>query len=103
MRVSLLVAFPKVNISGVNRLALLKALWEQQPPALFYDMNTKVPIPKWDEKAATEALKHGYIDYFCGRCIKTDLSNDVVDTTEYDEQGLTPSFRTALDRARRLT
>lgn len=90
-------ALAKVNIQGLDRVKLLKVLWEQQPPALFYSLAPDCPIPKWDEAEARDALKYGYIDYFCGRCIKTDITKDIVDTKEYNaSRG--PTFEDAISK-----
>jgi hypothetical protein len=86
----------KINIRGVDRYKLLNALWEQQTPALFFFMNGVKP-PQWNEQVAKEHLKDGYIDYCLGRCIKTDLSKDIVDTRQYDRDG-PPFFTDALKK-----
>ena len=39
--------------------------------------------PAFDRELAKEAVKK-YIDYFCGRCIKSDLSNASVDPWLYN-------------------
>lgn len=89
--------FAKIDIRGVNRLQLLKVLWEQQQPALFYYCHPGAKIPRWNEKEAKRALEYGYIDYFQGRCIKTDLTKDIVDTSDYDESN-GPTFQDALNK-----
>jgi len=81
--VAAVIADPtKVCITGIDRVVLLKALWEKMEPARFFVMNS-LPPPAFDAEAAKEAVTH-YIDYFCGRCIKTDLSGDEVDPWGYD-------------------
>lgn len=98
MRISL-GKLAKVNIKGVDRLKLLKALWEQRPPALFYCLNPHVKIPEWDEEKAKEVLKYGYIDYFQGRCIKANLTNDFTDSWDYNEcESEFPTFENALNK-----
>jgi hypothetical protein len=89
----------KVDITDVDRIKLLKVLWEQQPPALFYSMCPEAKIPEWDEEKAKEVLKHGYIDYFQGRCIKTNLTNNFTDSWDYNESG-GPTFEDALDKVK---
>lgn len=85
-----------LNIQGVDKFELLKQLWLQRQPAVFFRVNQRTP-PEWDDEKAREALARGYIDYFQGRCIKTDLSKDTVDPSRYDqENGL--SFADALER-----
>lgn len=53
-----------------------------QSSAIFYRING-IPEPEFDEKQAERAVK-GYIDYFCGRAIKMDLSKDEIDPCCYD-------------------
>jgi hypothetical protein len=80
-----------VNIKGIDKMTLLKTLWDYQYPALFFSFNPDVPVPGWDDALAREALKQGYIDYFQGRAIKADLSKDEVYSYNYDK-GSRPTF-----------
>lgn len=84
-----------IDIRGVDRFALLKQLWLQQKPAIFFSMNPSVKIPEWNDVDAREALNGGYIDYLKGRCIKTDLSTDFIDPYQYN-WGRGPTFEEAL-------
>jgi hypothetical protein len=72
-----------VDISGVDKLQLLKALWSSQKTASFF---TNIPsmAPAFDESAASAAIARGHIDYFSGRAIKADLSGDVAQPYLYD-------------------
>lgn len=70
-----------MDISGVDKVELLYQLWVRQEVAAYFK-SCPERIPSFDRDAAKEAVK-GYIDYFCGRCIKTDLSKDVVDVELY--------------------
>lgn len=72
----------KVDISGVDKVKLLAALWENQQAARFFASNM-VKSPEFDLKKAEKALL-GYIDYFQGRAIKADLREDTVDFASYD-------------------
>jgi len=91
--------FARFNIAGVDRLKLLKALWDQQEPAIFFSINNMKP-PQWNETEAKEDLENGYIDYCLGRCIKTDLSLDEIDSKSYDHRGRGPLFETALNKVK---
>jgi hypothetical protein len=71
-----------VDITGLDKVALLRALWEKASPASFYKSNS-IPPPPFDETSASEAVL-SCIDYFCGRCIKSDLSGCAVDPHLYD-------------------
>ncbi len=71
-----------VSIKGLEKVKLLKALWDHTKPAAFFTFSG-LPSPEFDEGAAKKEVLT-YIDYFCGRCIKTDLSGDTADPTSYD-------------------
>lgn len=73
-----------VSIKGLEKVKLLKALWEGAKPASFF---TKYGIssPAFDEPVAIDAVK-SYIDYYSGRGIKTDLSGDTANPTSYDAE-----------------
>jgi hypothetical protein len=74
----------KVSIAGLNKVELLRKLWSGQKPALFFEDYPSL-IPRFDEVEAREAVK-GYIDYFQGRCIKTDISGDTASPHLYDRE-----------------
>jgi hypothetical protein len=70
------------DISGLDKVALLRALWLNQKSAAFFAMSPMRP-PAFDSAAAAEAVKTK-IDYFQGRAIKMNLAGDTVDGTMYD-------------------
>ena len=79
-----------LDIKGIDKLQLLKALWENQRVARFYE-NMPQAAPQWDEKLAKEALAAGHIDYFQGRNMKMNLSKDTLQiSTAYDGDARTP-------------
>lgn len=71
-----------IDISGVSKHALLRAMWENTSAASFFGGPRSCPA--YDHAASEDALFAGHIDYFCGRPIKTDLSGDFVDFRVYD-------------------
>ena len=71
-----------VDISGLDKTALLRALWSNRQPALFFSQHLCAP-PAFDEAEAARAVAR-YIDYFCGRRIKADLRGDAVDPALHD-------------------
>lgn len=76
-----------VDIQGLDKMQLLRALWKNQKPAIYFAMSGKRP-PDFDEAEAKQALEGeqgGCIDYLCGRAIKCDLSGDLVDPSAYDK------------------
>lgn len=71
-----------VKIAGIPKVELLRALWNNMKPAAFFTMSG-LPPPVFDTEHAEQVVTD-YIDYFCGRCIKTDLSKDEVNPWSYD-------------------
>jgi hypothetical protein len=80
----------QVNISGLDKVELLRRLWTNMKPAAFYTTIPR-PIPEFDTVLAQEAVL-SYIDYFCGRCIQCDLSGNTVNTKFYDRDAGRDSF-----------
>ncbi|KAL3489034.1 hypothetical protein BJX62DRAFT_239503 [Aspergillus germanicus] len=74
-----------VSTKDLPKLDLLHAVWQNSPPALFYEVRN-IPPPSWDaEEAEDVALSHNWdVDYIVGRVIKADLSGDEVDLQLYD-------------------
>ena len=71
-----------VDISGVDKVELLRSLWKNSNPAIYFTMNGINP-PHFDEQKAKNAVTK-YIDYFDGRCIKTDISGNTASPHMYD-------------------
>jgi len=74
-----------VDISGLDKFDVLKALWENSKTASFFSMIPKM-APPLNEAEAREQLSstRPYVDYLCGRVIKTDFSKDELDPWGYD-------------------
>ena len=73
----------EVNIKGVDKVELLKLLWENSKLASVFGNYFPIDLSTFDYEAAKEAVKES-IDYFRGRAIKCDLSKDTVDPWLYD-------------------
>lgn len=71
-----------VDIHGLNKVILLRALWENSCPARFF-YTSGLEAPQFDEKKAEVAVT-GFVDYFGGRCIKLHIENDLIDPWLYD-------------------
>lgn len=82
-----------INISGIDKVDLLQALHARQVPAGFFGGFSG---PSFDKEKAKEAVKQ-YIDYFCGRAIKTDVSKDTVDPWLYDRDAGQGAFQSVVD------
>lgn len=68
-----------LSIKGLDKVQLLKELWVAQEEHGF----SKSFPQRWSNEAAVEAVTD-YIDYFQGRAIKMDLSEDCIDPVLYD-------------------
>ena len=88
----------EVNIKGLDKVELLRRLWENQSPEIFL-MLIGLPSPPFNEELAKHAVVE-YIDYFQGRCIKTDISGDVADTRLYDRDAGSGVFEKIVNNMR---
>jgi hypothetical protein len=86
------------DISGVDKMVLLKKMWENATPARFFS-DTLSQAPAWDHDVAAEAIQ-GYVDYLLGRPIKMDLSGDTVDASCYDRDAGEGTFVRVLQDCR---
>ena len=85
-----------INIENVDKVELLKKLHENQISASFFSMNN-IPAPMFDYSNAKECISNGYIDYYCGRAIKTDLSKNDIDPHFYDRDAGIGTFQKIVD------
>ena len=81
-----------IDITGIDKVALLKELHKMQKIAGFF---FAVTGPPFDNELAASAVT-GYIDYFCGRAIKADISQNSVDTRLYDRDAGKGAFARAV-------
>ena len=88
-----------IDIRDLDKVQLLKNLWIRQTPASFFEMSNVKP-PQFNQKLAYNAVK-SYIDYFQGRCIKTDLSHDYIDPYLYDRDAGKGAFEKVVKEMRK--
>jgi hypothetical protein len=83
-----------INIAGKDKVALLKALWNAAwHQEWWIDNGSFIPF---DNSEAIRAVT-SYIDYFCGRLIKTDISGDTADPRFYDLEFRPGAFQRVVD------
>jgi hypothetical protein len=87
-----------IDIKGINKNDLLKELWNNSNIAGFYNQHS-IPFPEYDVIKAEEAVKN-YINYFQGRVIKSDISQDIANTWGYDRDMGEGSFKKCVDKLR---
>lgn len=81
-----LVNMSSVDISGLDKVDVLYAIWQASSPAAWFGQFMGVPPPVFNwEEARRDLGRHGcYVDYFCGRCIKLDFRSDALDPRLFD-------------------
>jgi len=75
-----------IDITGLNKLQVLQALWNHSKPASFFQHMPASIIPKFSVLEAQDLILYGYVDYCCGRLIKTNFKTDMLDPTMYDRE-----------------
>lgn len=83
----------------------MEELWKRKKPASFFNSfaalsNNVIPPSNFDKQSALKAINNGYIDYFQGRCIKCDLSEDLVNPRGYDRDEGQGAFQSVVDYLR---
>lgn len=93
-----------VDISGLDKVALLHSLWKQHTKmAAFYKSYPELltaSVELTDIKTALDG-RRGYIDYLKGKSFKTDFSTDSVDPRGYDRENGDGSLKRAVEAFRR--
>lgn len=90
-----------IDIKGLDKVELLRQLWNAQKVASFFEDVPTHLAPKFNEELAKRMVKSD-IDYFCGRCIKSDISGDVADSYEYDKEAGAGKFKEIVARMRKF-
>ena len=87
-----------INIKGIDKVKILKALWKNSKPAAYVEHNNLPPLDFDDDLAKVAVLK--YVDYFQDRIIQCDLSGDeCVPSKNYDEDVGKGTFMKAVNEA----
>ncbi len=74
-----------VDVTGIDRNEILHALWKNSKPAAFFD-NIPDAAPAYRPIKKEEIQYGGYVDYHCGRLIKSDVfgESNTIDPHGYD-------------------
>lgn len=75
-----------VNIAGLDKVMLLEHMWQNTYPRGRGMLQGLLPF----NRAQASTAVTGYIDYFQGRPIKSDISGDEVDPYLYDRDSSLP-------------
>ena len=73
-----------VDITGIDKKDLLRELWKRSEPAIVFLMSS-VKSPEYDEENAENAINNGFIDYYSGRAIKSDIKGNKVSSDYYNK------------------
>ena len=92
--------YMSVDIKGIDKVQLLEELWTAQKVASWFLFHP-VQVPPFDRVKAKEAVaKQDDIDYFQGRAIKLNLTNDSIDPWVYDRDAGPGTFKKIVDQIR---
>ena len=80
-----------IDITGIDKVELLRELHKRQITAGFYGFTFGIG-PAFDDDKAREVVSKGYIDYFCGRAMKVDISGNEACPRLYDRDAGTGVF-----------
>lgn len=86
-----------VDISGLDKVELLHALWRGQVVANFYGGGMS---PSFNIDHAKKAVT-GYIDYFSGRAMKTNLSGNTAEPRLYNRDAGAGAFERIVSEMRK--
>jgi hypothetical protein len=89
----------EVDISGLDKKDVLKQLWLGSEPAIVF-LSRGIEPPEYDPKEADKVIEKGYVDYLCGRAIKTELRTDKLENYKYDKYNGEGSMQKAIDLLR---
>ena len=74
-----------IDISGLNRVEVLRTLWENSFTTFSFYGNSITP-PSFNEREAEKYTGDCYVDYLCGRLIKVRFYNCTMNTCTYDQK-----------------
>lgn len=83
-----------INISGLNKVTLLRMLWHKMKGLSEGETYT------FDEKAAASTIPSGYIHDFKGVPIRCNISGSLADPQAYDEKAGAGAFRQIVNKLR---
>lgn len=89
------------DLTQVNKIHLLRELWDNSKPAIFFEIRGLAP-PPFDYYEAKTAVESN-IDYFCGRCIKIDFGRQILtpdDISLYDRDLEKGTFERCYNRVK---
>jgi len=86
-----------VDIQGLDKIELLRRLWTKQCVASALALTGG---PPFNENNAGKAVNTGFIDYYCGRAIKTNLSGNTANTALYNRDAGHNAFETIVKEMR---
>lgn len=89
----------RIDISSLDKKELLFELYKNSRTAAFFEING-VEAPFCSKEEIDDGIFGSYIDYFCGRPIKTNLKRDYAIPDSYDRENGKGSFQIVVDHLR---
>ena len=71
-----------IDITDIDTVRLLKKMCDKEPAIFFKLSNIEIPTISDDEIRL--CISKGYVDYCCGRLIKTSFELNCINSTSYD-------------------
>jgi hypothetical protein len=93
---------PEVDITGLDKKAVLKELWKNSKPAAFFAMNGFPAPANCDDTEVNRIFSTGdcYADYLCGRVIKTSFKTNTLNPWGYDRDNGAGAMQKVVDAMR---
>lgn len=88
------------DFCDIKRIKLLELMWNNMKPARFFTHMNISPPDFGSRTNALETIKNGFIDYYNGRCIKTDLSQNSLNSFMYDRDTYVGKLKELVDIVR---
>lgn len=94
-----------VEVTGIDRKKLLRALWDNAEPSSYWQTRKDLESPSFDMRTIEEdeEIKDGYADYVCGRWIRVKIfpARKWVDPSLYDLEYGQGAFKKVVDGLRK--
>jgi hypothetical protein len=89
----------RVNIQGLNKVQLIRALWKKQAVSAHY-LAHAIPLPELTDDKIQCALTEVYVYFLCGKYIEVDFSGNEVDSAAYNAHAGANAMETVVQNLR---
>ena len=97
-------SFEMVDVTGIDRVELLRALWDNAKPAGFFAGYPPGSV-RLEFDASLIDTSYKSVDYFCGKCIKAQVftKENTICPELYDREYGKGAFQKIVDELRNKT